>query len=373
MRADRAEWSRRRALALAAACGLSCGAPVDSRTSPWTFLGEHSFAPSGALLLGPKLQIPGGAAGFAMLVEADACVQVARLKSEALVVRTLESGPSCKDCSERFSLIAGDGMLVHHPPQAGEGPAELVLGQMRCTTLTPARPSVDAPARFSAWWRPLPQLPAEAPVQLIFRHGPFSAQADRASTEALFRAVRALMAPAGIAATLRASDEAPAIPASTRWFEGDPAELAALVDPPSAPVQVVFAGCIERVHPELGSSTVLDGLVPRVPGLSATGAGIFLRGRDCFPGESAPVPWPVAVQARRVAHELGHFLGLYHSVEVNGESDKLPDTGRDDNLMAPNPNLVERPVFSPLQAARMRLHAALAAEGTPNPIDRPRP
>lgn len=342
-------------LALAVGCGPEPEAPS---ASSWTSLGEHLFALEGGAWLGPELRIPGGGAGFALRVELEGCAQLARLSGAEPVVRSLESGPSCLDCGERHSLVAGEGLYVHAPAEARSTEAFFRLARMDCRTLAPTRSQAGG-GSFRAWWRALPEVPSEAELRLRLRHGPFSVHAE--DERALMDRVRALMAPAGLRLST-SSRSNPELPDRLRWFEGDPEELAAVVDTAGSTIEVLFAGCLEREHPETGRRDVLDGLVPRVPGLGARGGGVFLRGRACEPGAGVPVPWSLETEARRMAHELGHFLGLYHSVERGGEADKLPDTA-DDTLMVPNPTLVELPVFSPMQATRMRLHARLLAEG----------
>jgi hypothetical protein len=164
------------------------------------------------------------------------------------------------------------------------------------------------------------------------------------------------LAPTGLRIALESSSFDDAMPATIGWFEGDPSEIVPFVDPEDDVVDVVFAGCLEHVHPELGTRTVLDGLVPRIPAQGAVGGGIFLRGRACTESATGPTSVPVEIQARRLAHELGHYLGLYHSAETE------TDAG---NLMAPDPSRIVSPSFSTAQAERMRLHATLLSEPMP--------
>ena len=46
-----------------------------------------------------------------------------------------------------------------------------------------------------------------------------------------------------------------------------------------------------------------------------------------------PNPVYGAVLGGTMAHEIGHYLGLPHTVEATGEEDRLPDTG--DTITSP--------------------------------------
>ncbi|KIG19309.1 hypothetical protein DB30_03865 [Enhygromyxa salina] len=339
-------------------CDVTSDGEALTDASAWTYIGELAYAPQDDELLTAAVELADAAQGFALFAEVDGCAQVARLEDDTSTwVSALESGPSCAACEERFSVIAGAGLLVHLPPEPRAGPARLRLGKIDCETLTRARPSADTPASsVRLWVRELPTLPRELVVPLRFHHGRFSPRASDAESEALLAEAAALLAPTGIRVVLDGSSTDDTLPDSIPWFEGDPSALEPHVEPEDGVVDVVFAGCLEHVHPELGTHTLLDGLVPRIPAQAAPGAGIFLRGRACTAASLGPISVPVESQARVLAHELGHYLGLYH---------RLEDTDAD-TLMAPNPALVANPVFSPAQAERMRLHAALLSEPMPD-------
>ncbi len=352
-------------IALAGCDGGPEGAPEGDSSGPegdsgdasaWSYLGELPFTPEDGELLTLPVELTDAAEGFALFAEVDGCAQVALLEDDATTwVGALESGPSCTACEERFSVIAGSGLLVHSPAEPSSGPARLRLGKIDCHTLTRARPDAESPAgSVRLWARELPAVPLEVVVPLRFHHGPFSSRSSDDESAALIEAASALLAQAGVRPALDSSSADDALPESIAWFEGDPSALAPLVEHEEGVVDVVFAGCLEHVHPELQTRTTLDGLVPRVPAQAAVGAGIFLRGRACTSASLGPSFVSVESQARVLAHELGHYLGLYHSVTS------------DSDLMNPNPALIPDPTFSPAQAERMRLHAALLAEPTPD-------
>jgi len=335
--------------------------------SAWGYVGELTFAEANGELLTLPVELEDAAEGFALFAEVDGCAQVALLEDdESTWVGALESGASCSACEERFSVIAGSGMLVHRPLNPSPGSVRLRLGKIDCTTLTRSRPGSDeATSSVRLWIRELPTVPREAVVPLRFHHGGDSSWAGDAESEALLEATVALLAPTGVRIVLDGSSHDAPLPESLPWYEGDPSALRPFVDPEDGVVDVVFAGCVERVHPELRTHTTLDGLVPRVPAQAADGGGIFLRGRACSKASLGPTSTSLHSQSRILAHELGHYLGLYHSEEADGRTDRLDDTD-DATLMAPTPGLVIEPVFSPAQAERMRLHAALLAEPMPD-------
>jgi hypothetical protein len=124
-----------------------------------------------------------------------------------------------------------------------------------------------------------------------------------------------------------------------------------------------LAGCLRLSDPVLGETSQPEGFVPRIPdGFPAAGRahGVFIKGRDCDAG-SAPIEWPAAYLGRLIAHELGHYLGLYHTVEADGTADALDDTGPE-NLMHYRPLQGADAGFSASQLRVMRRHPAVRWE-----------
>ena len=130
--------------------------------------------------------------------------------------------------------------------------------------------------------------------------------------------------------------------------------------PDDGDVPLVLAGCLRLTDLVLKKTSEPEGFVPRIPdGLVAPGRahGVFIRGRACREG-SPSLSWPTGYLGRLITHELGHYLGLYHSVEEDGTADLLDDTGAD-NLMHHRPSTVASPAFSPSQFRVMRRHPAV--------------
>lgn len=128
-------------------------------------------------------------------------------------------------------------------------------------------------------------------------------------------------------------------------------------------VALVLAGCIKTQDPILLQEGEPDGFVPRIPDgflPSEQAQGIFIKGRSCMLG-GAQIAWAAKNLAKLIAHELGHYLGLYHAVEENGQADAIADTGAD-NLMHFRPFSVATAAFTPGQLRVMRRHPVLRWE-----------
>jgi len=97
------------------------------------------------------------------------------------------------------------------------------------------------------------------------------------------------------------------------------------------------------------------GFAPRIPGTAAE--PLLLKGRGCS-ASAPPIDWPASMLAKVMAHELGHALGLYHTVEASGLVDHLDDTEAH-NLMHFDPLTGSADGLSPQQLRVLRLHPAI--------------
>jgi hypothetical protein len=122
---------------------------------------------------------------------------------------------------------------------------------------------------------------------------------------------------------------------------------------------VVITGCLQRQGGVQGLESFPLGEVTHIPG-ATTGLVqpdfVALAGRDCGPG--APKVWSSWSLGQVLGHEIGHFLGLFHTVEADEASDELGDTTAA-NLMYFNPLLTSSVGFSASQVQIMRRHPLL--------------
>ncbi len=317
---------------------------------------------------------------------AKACVQIDRAVDEignAWVTPPasgLDYGESCQSCPQRVSIGVGSALFVlpsGEPLPQTTTRLRLRIGQRDCTTLLPTGPGglstlqvempvgLAAPASSTAQGELRLQI-AITPGSVFYDQGEAYPLELAAAVEAASR----LLSPAGLAVRVvrvrRVSGEDPLL-----VERGDHAALdrtmAALFDcEPSATarddrlIPVVLGGCLKVRDPLLSQTAEVDGLVSHIPGgftNLGVASGVFLKGRSCFAG-SAPLVFEPQALGKILAHELGHYLGLYHSVESDGTQDTLADTS-EDNLMNFRPFLAKSPQLSVGQSRVMRRHPAI--------------
>ena len=284
-----------------------------------------------------------------------------------VVVDGRSAGASCRDCELRVSVAAEAGVFLL-PAEASRFQPEtglsLRFARVDCMTLTPLVAPEDLPTLRVAAQR-IETVPDLATIDLRFLLAESSIlSGDEARQEELVAHLAQELASGGLVPRLVETHALDALPADIRFHAGDHAALAALLAeaPPRAEttLDVVFGGCLLYDDPIFGPPRALNGYTPRIPGGAGPADAVFMPGLDCFAQGSAPKDLPVRAQAHFLAHEIGHYLGLYHAVEEDGLTDPLDDTGPD-NIMHPRPELATAVGFSPSQGRVMRMHPAARA------------
>lgn len=288
-------------------------------------------------------------------------------------------GSFCVSCPQRTSVGVGGGVYV----LPSIDPAPAVTGTMRvraalrdCTTFLPYRSAPSRPDRLrieALTNHPTPTSGrGELLIELVVTPGSFLYADEAALPTPLADAiaqVNDVLQPGELSITaLRVrrstiSDPltlAPGAHTALGTFVNSlqSCQMAGEVSRSSV-LPVVLAGCIRISDPVLQTTSEPEGYVPHIPfGVSSNHGtyGVYLRGHSCQ-GDGTPFVLTSGQLAKLLAHELGHALGLYHTVEANGTTDQLADTGAD-NLMNYKPSVVAGlgSGFTASQLAVMRRH-----------------
>ncbi|QRN99374.1 hypothetical protein JRI60_10295 [Archangium violaceum] len=359
--------------------------------APWLTVGETPLDEQG---LGGQVdgELGTNARGVALRVSAPdgkaACVQLDEVRDAAggnwvTPPASLEDyGPYCRSCPERVSVGVGAGLYVlpsGEPPPPETSRLQVRVAARECSTFLPTRPG-EHPERLRIEALTLPEVEETREgvvlLEVAITSGSVFHEDGAPLPEALVAAldeVNALLRPGRLSVRpvrVRRVDVKDPLDlqrgdhTALERFHGT---LHACDEGGSAPddgwVPLVLAGCMRLTDPVLKKTNEPEGFVPRIPdGLAAPGRahGVFIRGRGCREG-SPRISWPTGYLARLIAHELGHYLGLYHSVEEDGTTDLLDDTGAD-NLMSYRPSTTGTPAFSASQFRIMRRHPAVRWE-----------
>lgn len=372
-------------LAGAALTGLFAGCDADVDTladvaasagegegggSAWVEVAATRFASDGE---SEVVMVPaqGPAAALALRVTTDpgVCFQLSVLvdgEGEALV-EGRSPGPFCRACGLRSSVALESGVFVlpaEAVTLAGTG-VSLRFGRVECQTLTPLTDTDDRPpVRIDA--QAIAAEPERATIDLRFLVAADSILAgDTPRQQAILAALAEELASVGLSPRLVAVVDLDAPAEEVRFHAGDHAALAALLQgtPPreEVTIDVVFGGCLLYDDPIFGPPRAVEGYTPRIPGGAGPADAVFMPGLDCFAAGAGPVDLPIGAQAHVLAHELGHYVGLYHAVEADGLVDQLDDTDAD-NLMHYRPGLATSIGLSPAQGRVMRTHPAARPE-----------
>ena len=351
--------------------------PVDSgvddlgdSAGPWTALEPMAIAADGSAV---DFRLPWGAgqAGVALAVSASPfqCFQLDSLTDDdgGVYVPPGQSGAYCTSCDQRVSVAAGGGLFVV-PSRAGSfqpaGSLHARFALRDCVTLTPATPATDggAPPVLTLKEWPLGPSPARGTVRLRVIVTPASVFYPSAADSALDAALAAVndqLSVVGITATWAEPSRLPAAAGSDATFSrGDPSPLVSLRggDPgDEASIPVVLAGCLLLSDPLVGTPSEPLGYTPHIPGGAGPADAVYIKGSPCGTPQPIVENWTAEAFGRVAAHEIGHYLGLYHAVEADGTMDQLPDTDAG-NLMNYDPTVSTATGLTPEQGEVMRRH-----------------
>lgn len=287
-----------------------------------------------------QVELPAASEGVALRVTASrgTCFQLSGLTAESgEALAHGFFGPSCEDCAVRTS-VARDAALFVLPA------ARVVrFGQVDCETLTPVAQGTGAVVVEAL---PLEPHSGERvlPVRLVVTDG--SSQLDDAARAALSSAVDDALAGSGVSVRIVSVTTVPPPSSHVRFHAGDASALAALratAGPAVHAVDVVVAGCLQYADPFFGPPEAVDGYTPRVPGGAGPADAVFLPDVDCTSG--LPLSVPLSARGRTLAHELGHWLGLFHVDAAN--------------LMNAHPTLASSRGLTPEQRETLRRHPSL--------------
>lgn len=267
--------------------------------------------------LTPPVDLPAAQDRVALRVHAaDGCLQVvSALDANGAELAAPFAGPECAACAWRTSMIRRSGLLVLEG--RAEGLSQITFGRVDCRTM--ARVDGDGVVEIERSQTLAPATPA------------LRLRVSSSTDVDLSRLADTVGAELGVALDVVSTV---AIAADELVLDGrsDVAALAALVDTlpprPDGVIDVIIGPCLIREDPF--GATRLAGLTPRVPGGAGPADAVFVSRQTC--GSRDARPDRPEVLARLVAHELGHYLGLFHPEEEDGTLDEFADTSID-NLM----------------------------------------
>jgi hypothetical protein len=358
---------------------LDESAARDSMTAPFALAGEPLVDASG---LTASITLPVGqdARGIALRVSnpesGQHCVQLNSVvdpDGSAWVTppQSLDDYRSyCRTCPERVSVAAGGGLYVlpsGDPPPTMPNTLSVRVSAIDCDTFLP---DAAPPSRLRIESLVLPAVDDTREGQVFVEIILTEASAQYADSEPLpavlsdvFTRVDGLLAPGNLrlrpVRIRRVAEKG-----TVGLLRGDHFAAQRIVrnarecdaGQPSW-IPLVFAGCIRITNTVQMTSTEPNGFVPHIPDgfvSSDLAGGVFIKGAACQ-GSGASIEWPADVLAKLVAHELGHYLGLYHSVEADGTVDLLDDTSEPNIMHYVSP----AGTFSPSQFRIMRRHSAV--------------
>ena len=324
-------------------------------------------------------------------VSAGLCFQLEEVRADTLEwwvprATSADYGDYCTRCAQRVAVGRGYGMFVL--PSATDQPDRITTLELRialrdCLTLSPLsldtkRPdslvveseSFAAPARDTKLL-----LPLSIVVATPYAFG------DGAELGSVFAKLREIWRAAGIELLLRGPLSLPRPVAPVVYGATDRQALSALAlaakalareagVEPAAP-WLVLTPCLIRQDPSAGGQTQPLAVTTHLPGgfsVTDEADGIFVAVERCGGLTPAARYLESDSLAAVIAHELGHYLGLFHVQEPDGREDSLPDTHVDEpSLMQAMPS-AEATGLAESQISIARRHPALAVTTRDKPL-----
>ena len=316
--------------------------PVDgNRSEPWTTVLDPDA--TGAVVIGVWSEDED--------VGPDVCYQLDSLTADGevwvhLPTDPIDRGLACLSCPERVAVRQGAGWFVLRNSGATGPVSELTLqvGIRDCETGAPALTELGdtIPETVTVAMGRLesePDTPIRIPIHLV-NASSFDLAALTDSTAA---AATAHLSPAGLTAEISMTTRLSPGDTTATYEGANRLGLRAILsaamdarsegdDAPEAALPVVLVDCLQETGLAAGTAEALTTAIPGVPAHACSQDAIFLRVGQCTGTEPTAYPWTDDSLGKVLAHEIGHFLGLYHSVESDGTEDHLTDTD-ENNLM----------------------------------------
>ena len=339
--------------ALIDSCGVASFQPLLMRKLPHPLSATDAGASDD---IAETIAVP----GTFVLVEGprSQCIQLdaAVAPDGSALVVPRDVGPFCRDCAQRNSAGAGSALfaLPSDATSLASGSLSLRLAPRDCDTLT----SVVGPFLAGTTLRLLAMRDPASSARGVLRasavglRGTWLEGVIERRDEGEWRALEldvSTRLDAGI--TVRFARRCSADGGELAFRDRDYAGLDAVLErawvscPEAEPraedplVPVVASTCLRMTNALTGIPSSPQGHTTHIPGLSGMSPlsdAVLVAPASCGSYSPSEAIVERAVFVATVAHELGHYLGLYHSVEPGGSDDRLPDTdGR--NLMNPNP------------------------------------
>lgn len=339
-----------------------CGEDNDAPAPTWSAPTRLTFGDDGLT----AAVTPGGAWLSLTLNDPTRCAQVESAVADGrTLVPAGARGIFCTDCAHRVMGLVGGGLWSFDP-----GAVTLRFGVRDCATWVPIRGAapLGASLRVST---PALDDPAQAAVLRVnvAAFGDLWLR-DVTAVDALLAEASSELAGASIslqrsefcaisspAERLEITDSGHAEVA--RWTSLARARCPALRSDPARPrLTLLVAPCVRTRDSVRGESRAVDGYTTHIPGgaLSEETPDAVLLSAGC--GATLPVVHGVPLGLGRVlAHEVGHFLGLFHTSEAEGarDLDAFDDTD-ERNLMNAVPLRPEARGLSRAQVAVARRH-----------------